>query len=33
MNTEKKERVSKMLIQGIIALAIVEYLYLFIYYF
>lgn len=30
MNTEKKERFSKMLIQGVIALAVVEYLYLFI---
>ncbi len=33
MNTEKKERFSKMLIQGVIALAVVEYLYLFIRYF
>ncbi|EHO04158.1 small membrane protein YkgR [Escherichia coli] len=33
MNTEKKECFSKMLIQGVIALAVVEYLYLFIRYF
>ncbi len=33
MNSEKKERFSKILIQGVIALAMVEYLYLFIRYF
>ncbi|HFP5575704.1 TPA: small membrane protein YkgR [Escherichia coli] len=33
MNSEKKERFSKMLIQGVIALTIIEYLYLFIRYF